>query len=463
MAPLPRQARGPMVFSIDGWQDWANQALIWVQRYVLVTDTLVQCVAALLAFAVVRLAAKPLADALNREVDRLPPGPFRAVAYALASAAAPIGLLLLLWFATLAAHAAGLRSDLLRLAESLVLVWVLIRLSSRLVRNEAAARAIALAAWIIAALNIAGLLGPAGNLLDAMAIPVGNFRLSLLLVLKGVVTLALLIWLANTVSRLTEQRLQRFMPLSPAMQVLAGKLVRMTLLTLAVVIALGSIGIDLTAFAVFSGAVGVGVGFGLQKVVSNLVSGVILLLDRSIKPGDVIEIDQTYGWVSALNARYVAVRTRDGKEYLIPNEDLITQRVNNWSYSSDLIRLHVMVGISYLADPHEAIELAMRAAHDVPRVLAEPEPVCLLAGFGESSIDLELRFWINDPVNGTANVRSAVMLNLWDLFQQHGIEIPCPQRDLTLRNPEALARALAPVRQPMEKVATLSSRSDHRN
>jgi small-conductance mechanosensitive channel len=373
---------------------------------------------------------------LNRGVGRLSPSPLRSVAQALVNAASPILLLLLLWFATLAAGAAGLRSDLLRLAESLVLVWVLIRLSSRLVKNEYLARMVAVVAWIVAALNIAGLL-------DAMSISVGAFRLSLLLVLKGLITLALLVWLANTVSRLTEQRLRSFVPLTPAMQVLAGKLVRMTLLTLAVVFALGSIGIDLTAFAVFSGAIGVGVGFGLQKVVSNLVSGVILLMDRSIKPGDVVEIDGTYGSVSTLNARYVSVLTRDGKEFLIPNEDLITQRVTNWSYSNTLIRLHVKLGISYHSNPHRAIELVLEATRDVKRVLKKPDPICLLVAFGDSSIDLELRFWINDPVNGTTNVRSEVMLNVWDLFHENGIEIPYPQRDLTLRNPEALAHALA--------------------
>ncbi len=281
--------------------------------------------------------------------------------------------------------------------------------------------------------------------------------------LKGVITLALLIWLANTLSRLTEQRLQRVVPLTPAMEVLAGKLVRISLLTLAIVIALGSIGIDLTAFAVFSGAIGVGIGFGLQKVVSNLISGVILLLDRSIKPGDVIEIDGTYGSVATLNARYVSVLTRDGKEYLIPNEELITERVTNWSFSNDLIRQHVKFGISYLADPHRAIELALEAARDVPRVLTNPQPVCLLVEFGDSSVDLELRFWIKDPVNGTTNVRSAVMLNIWDLFHANGIEIPYPQRDLTLRNPEALARAFAAAQRSMEKATTLSSRADQRN
>ena len=445
------------------WRDWLLRAWDWLNRIVLVPDTLVQCLVLLLCFAAVRFVATPLTNGLDRQVKRLSPGPLHGLGRALASAAAPILLLLLLWFVTLAVSAAHARADLLRLAESLVLVWVLIRLSSRLVQNDFLARTIAIAAWIVAALNIAGLLGPVVGLLDAMAIPLGSFRLSVLLLLKGAVTLALLIWLANTLSRIAEQRLRRFMPLSPAMQVLTGKLVRMSLLTLAVVIALGSIGIDLTAFAVFSGAIGVGVGFGLQKVVSNLVSGVILLLDRSIKPGDVIEIDNTYGSVSTLNARYVSVLTRDGKEYLIPNEDLITQRVTNWSFSNDLIRMHVKVGISYQSDPHEAIRLALEAARNVPRVLTEPAPVCLLVDFGDSSVDLELRFWINDPVNGTTNVRSAVMLNIWDLYHAHDIELPNPQRDVTLRNPEALVHAFAVPRQLNEKTTTLSSRLDQRN
>jgi small-conductance mechanosensitive channel len=262
-------------------------------------------------------------------------------------------------------------------------------------------------------------------------------------VIKGAITLVIAVWLANVLSRLADQRLRRLPGIAPALQVLTAKLTRMMLLALAVVLALGSVGIDLTAFTVFSGAVGVGIGFGLQKVVSNLITGVILLLDRSIKPGDVIEIEGTYGWITNLNARYVALSTRDGKEHLIPNEDLITQRVVNWSFSNNLIRLHVPIGISYQSDPHQAIELSLQAGASVDRVLTEPKPVCIVKQFGDSSIDLELRFWIKDPINGTANVRSEVMLNIWDLFKAHHIDIPKPQRDITLRNPEALALALS--------------------
>ena len=227
--------------------------------------------------------------------------------------------------------------------------------------------------------------------------------------------------------------------LTPSFQVLTGKLIRISLITVAFLIALSSVGIDLTAFAVFTGAVGVGVGFGLQKLVSNLISGVILLLDRSIKPGDVIEVGETFGWVSALNARYASVTTRDGKEWLIPNEDLITQRVTNLSFSSEQLRLLLPFGISYDSDVRAAIALAVEAATEVPRVLSNPAPVCRLMGFGDSSVDMELRIWINDPVNGVVNVRSEILLGMWDKFHENGINIPFPQRDLHIRSGSELS------------------------
>jgi small-conductance mechanosensitive channel len=293
----------------------------------------------------------------------------------------------------------------------------------------------------VAALNIAGLIHPVLDLLDSMAFYVGVLRVSVLLLIKGAITLTVAIWAAGAVARVVEARLGHLQSLTPAMQVLTSKIVRFTLLTLAVVFALGSVGIDLTAFAVFSGAVGVGIGFGLQKVVSNLVSGVILLIDRSIKPGDVIEVDGRYGWITGLNARYVSLATRDGKEILIPNENLITEKVTNWSFSNNLVRLDVMIGIAYESDVHLAIRLALDAVAAVPRALKDPKPVCLLKEFADSSVNLDLRFWIHDPANGTSNVRSDVMLQVWDLFRANGISFPFPQRDFTLRNPEAVAEA----------------------
>ena len=161
----------------------------------------------------------------------------------------------------------------------------------------------------------------------------------------------------------------------------------------------------------------------------------ILLLDRSVKPGDVIAVGGTYGWIDSLGARYVSVVTRDGIEHLIPNEELIANRVENWSYSNNLVRLKTPIGIAYDADVHQAMMLCLDAARATARVLAEPAPVCLLSGFGDSSVDLELRFWIRDPTAGTANVKSDVLLNVWERFHDHGIEIPLPQRDLHIKTP----------------------------
>ena len=203
---------------------------------------------------------------------------------------------------------------------------------------------------------------------------------------------------------------------------------------------MNTLGVNLSAFAFIGGAIGVGVGFGLQKVVSNLISGVILLLDKSIKPGDVIEVGDSYGRIQSLGARYVSVVTRDGFEYLIPNEDLITQQVINWSFSSKLVRLKIGVGVSYGADIHKAMDLVVEAASGIDRVLTQPGPVCQLKNFGDSSVDLELRIWIADPEKGISNISSALRIAIWDAFQENGIEIPFPQRDLHIKSQPSMTR-----------------------
>ena len=418
-----------------------NWAIDWIRSNVLIATNAEQLATVAVIFVCFLFFVRPLNRFFVGLAERFSVRTVRQILFPLALTGPWLLLLLAFWFATLVFAERQLGTTILRLAESLTLAWVIIKLSSRLVRSDRLARALAVLAFVIAALNIAGLLGTVTGLLNSMAVYVGSLRVSVLLLVKGAVTLALFLWLASTFARVLETRLRRLSELTPAMQVLTLKLVRFALITLAVVLALGSVGIDLTALAVFSGAVGVGIGLGLQKVVSNLVSGVILLVDRSIKPGDVIEMEGTYGWITSLNARYVSLATRDGKELLIPNEDLITGRVTNWSYSSDLIRQSVHVGVSYGSDVHLAMRLAVDAAGAVSRILEVPKPACLLKEFGDSAVNLELRFWIQDPANGTANVRSEVMLRIWDLFREHGIEFPFPQRDLTLRNPEAVAEA----------------------
>ncbi|MEM9881062.1 MAG: mechanosensitive ion channel domain-containing protein, partial [Pseudomonadota bacterium] len=230
--------------------------------------------------------------------------------------------------------------------------------------------------------------------------------------------------------RAAEVQLSRSRGLEPSLQVLFAKIARFVLIILAIVLALSFAGIDLTAFAVFSGALGVGLGFGLQKVVSNFMSGIILLLDRSVKPGDVIELGETYGWINKLAARYTSVVTRDGTEFLIPNEDMITQQVINWSHSDRNVRRKIPVQVSYSSDVELAMQLMLEAAENTDRVLTKPAPNCLLRGFGSDGVDLELRMWIDDPYNGLSNVASKVNLEILRLFKQHGIEFPFPQRDV---------------------------------
>ena len=209
---------------------------------------------------------------------------------------------------------------------------------------------------------------------------------------------------------------------------LLAKLFRIAIMALAVVIVLSSVGIDLSVLAVLGGAVGVGIGFGLQKIVSNFVSGIILLADKSIKPGDVISVGDHVGLVGTMGARYTSVDTRDGREYLIPNEDLVTQRVVNWSYSSNLVRVDVKFSATYATDPRKTLATATRAAASVPRVLKNPAPVCHVIAFGNTAIEYELWFWIDDPAAGLTSVRGGVMLALWDTFEREGVGIPNPAR-----------------------------------
>jgi small-conductance mechanosensitive channel len=363
----------------------------------------------------------------------------RRVAIALEPLTLPILWLLVQWLALLIAAQAMLPHQLIKIVASLLTAWVAIRLTTTLVRDATWSRLIAMAAWTIAALNILNLLEPASQLLDSIALSFGNLRISALIIIKAALSLALLLWLAAMAGRLLERRITTLPNLTPSLQVLLSKLFKILLTIVAIAIALTSVGIDLTAFAVFSGAVGVGVGFGLQRVISNFISGVILLLDRSVKPGDVISVGQTYGWVGSLGARYVSVVTRDDTEYLIPNEDLITHQVVNWSYSNNQVRLRLPIAVSYDADVREARDLCLEAAAETPRVMSQPAPVCVLTAFGESAVELELRIWIQDPKNGVGNVKSDVLLRVWDKFRAGGIQFPYPQREVHLKTPIEVA------------------------
>ncbi|TCD10962.1 mechanosensitive ion channel family protein [Oricola cellulosilytica] len=327
------------------------------------------------------------------------------------------------------------RSYLLSLALILALTWLAASVLTRIIRNRALARFVALCVFLYVAAGILGIRDTLEIALESVAVDLGDFRLSALFVLRTIVVTAVLLWTAHLAGKFFQNRIEATSELSPSFKVLAGKVVSITLTVLAGVIALNAVGIDLTALTIFSGAVGVGIGFGLQKVVSNFISGVIILIDKSIKPGDTIELGDTFGWIRELRARFVSVITRDGREYLIPNEDFITQQVVNWSFSDNFIRLDVDFGVSYDSDPHEVTRIAIEAAQTVERVVDAKRPVCWLTAFGSSSLDFKLRFWITDPQGGLTNIRGQVLLALWDAFKEAGIAIPFPHREIIMRTP----------------------------
>ena len=399
----------------------------WLLANVFVLDNAVQLLVVVAAFG----AAFVLSRRFSPLLDRLMA--YRQVATlvgAIQPLVLPLTWLLLQWLTILAAGSLDWPHHVLEIAASLLTAWVAIRLVSQLVPDPLWAKVITWTVWSIAALNILNLLVPTIALLDSAAISIAGVRISPYTVVKTGIVLAVLLSLAFYLVGLIETRIRSSRALSPTVQVLFTKSLKATLVGFAVLIAINTFGIDLTGLAVVGGALGLGAGFGFQKVISNMVSGVVLLLDKSIRPGDVIAVSGTYGWVTALGGRYVSVVTRDGVEHLIPNETLISERVENWTHSNSYTRLKISVPVHYDTDLHTAIELCLSAAKGTDRVLTEPDPKCLLIAFGDSALELELRIWIADAHNGVQNVKSDVLLKIWELFREHGITIPYRQIDL---------------------------------
>ena len=287
--------------------------------------------------------------------------------------------------------------------------------------------------------------------LDSYSLDVGHWHVSLWSALVVFMIVAGVIIAARIASRLGKIVLVRMTHLDMAQRLLSEKILSIVIWVLAGLIGIDLLGIDLTALAVFSGAFGLAIGFGLQKTFGNLIAGIILLMDRSIKPGDVIAVaDQagrsTFGQVKKIGIRAVSVTTRDEREYLIPNENLMVNQVENWSYSSRDVRMQVPVGISYNADLDKAEELMLEAAKSCKRVLVTPPPTVWLESFADSSVNFVIHCWIRDPEQGVGNVRSEVLKALWTLFKAHDIEIPFPQRDLNLRDSAAIQALVDAIR-----------------
>jgi small-conductance mechanosensitive channel len=296
------------------------------------------------------------------------------------------------------------------------------------------AAGLALVAFVALLARAVGGLQPITDTMNAVGFNAGETRISLLTAFQALVTLVALYAVVKLLNRVIGHSIRRASGLDPAQQLLAQKLAAVAILIAAFFIGIDLVGIDLTALAVFSGAFGLAVGFGLQKTFGNLIAGIILLMDRSIKPGDVIVVGDTFGHVTKIGVRAVSIITRDGKEHLIPNENLMTQEVENWSYSSRDVRVHIPVGIAYDCDLPLAQKLMIEAAKSSGRVLQSPEPKVWLRAFGESSIDHEILVWLPDPESGIGSVQSEILNRVWELFRENGISLPFPQRDIHIKD-----------------------------
>jgi small-conductance mechanosensitive channel len=405
---------------------------------VLLLQVLLMAVAATTAALIHRRSHKVLTQSLSLENVPL----FRRVLLKIGQRLAlPVSGLFVVLIGKLVFSQFGFPTPLLDIITKLLLALAIIRIIVYALRVgiapgptlQAWEKVISTGIWAVVAMHLVGWLPVLKAVLDQLAINIGDHRISLLMGIKLLVLSGLYILVAVWLSGLIEQYLKRMPQLNVSLRVALAKISRVVLLTTAALMALTEAGVNLSSLTIFGGALGVGIGFGLQKIVSNFISGFILLGDRSIRPGDVITVGNNYGWVKELRARYIVVINRDGVETLIPNENLVTTDVINWSYSDRKVRVRIPVQISYDDDPEQAMAIMAQAATANSRVLANPEPAVRLMEFADSGIALELRVWLSDPEEGIGNVRSDINLAIWHGFKAAGITIPYPQRDVHLR------------------------------
>lgn len=425
--------------------EWADLATGWLMDYVFTANTLAQVTfiiaTLMISAAVQRMTATKLVNAVNKIEAS---AGIKRLMHSLRRQVFAFTGLVILFLGSLVAVSGliDIETRLISAAMGLLVAWVVVRLITLFIRNSMFRNIIAVGIWIIAALMILGIEDETAAMLDGIGMNLGEFRLSALTVLKGLFLLFILLYAAGFASSYLEQKIRKSSSLTMTSKVLITKIVRIVLVTFALLVGITSAGIDLSLLAVFSGALGLGVGFGLQKGISNLFSGMLLLMDKSITPGDVIELpgtggDTAFGWVAHMGARYTEIVTRDNKSFLIPNEDFITQQVVNWSHGSTLIRLEVEFGVHYNSDPHQIRDMAIEAAKVPERVVDDPEPVCWLYEFGDSSLNFKLRFWIKDAEKGVTNVRGMVMMALWDIFKENNVQIPYPHREVYIHDAKA--------------------------
>jgi len=340
-----------------------------------------------------------------------------------------LSLWILVWYSA----NSDMKYEIIKVSAISITTLALIKTLSTYIEESPLITVLAIFSWVIAALLITDLYDPVIHVLGKLGVDAGGYHLSILTLIEGILTFTLLITFMHITIQEFEKKIRKVKHFNDSQKILFLKMAKIFFLIAIVIIGLNSMGLDPTAITIFSGAFGVGLGFGLQKVFSNLISGIIILLDKSIKPGTVIAIEDTYGWVNTLEARYTSVLTRDGVEHLIPNENLVTNRVENWSFSSNELRLTMIIGVHYNSDLRVAMQQMLDATKEHARIIDAPAPTCVLTAFNDSSVDFELRFWVQDPAHGIENIKGEVLLSVWDKFKEHNIEIPYPQRDLYLK------------------------------
>ena len=375
--------------------------------------------------------------------DHLQPGALKIGAGSMQRLILPVLALVFIWLGKIT-FALILRTSqpvpILRVAVLLVASFALIRLSLYLLRHlfpvspllKAWERAIAFTVWGVTALYLTGILPEISAALNDVSFTVGKKEITLLTVIQALLSLLLTLAITLTLSMLIESRVMKAQSLDTSMRVFAGKLIRALAFVVAVLIALPLMGIDITVLSVFGGALGVGLGLGLQKIASNYVSGFVILLDRSIRPGDLVTIADRHGVVSDIKARYTVVRGLDGTEAIIPNDNIITNVVLNHSYTDRTIAIKTPVSIAYQSDIEQAMTLLLAAGKAQSRVLATPEPTVWIKNLGDNGIELELTAWIRDAEQGQSSLRSDIFVAVLHSFRKAGIDIPYPQREIRM-------------------------------
>jgi len=422
------------------WVELQGKVLQWFIENILNAGFAFQfvmiSVALVLAFFITRAIKPKLNDVINKLSI---PYKISEILYTLRKVTFPLLTMILIYIGSKILGPTGLNypTSFATAISKLLLASIFIRLVAQVIEQRFARNIITTTVLGLVALSIFGVLDQTMTTLDAIGFNIGDFRLSALSVTKGILGIFVLMYAALFLANLTDRKIQTVKSLNPSSRVLISKIARVFLVVTALLIGITSAGIDLSLFAVFSGAVGLGIGFGLQKVISNLFSGMLLLIDQSIKPGDIIEMDGTFGWVNHMGARYTELVTRDNKSYLVPNEEFITQQVINWSHGNTLVRVETTFGVHYDSNPHDVKRLAIEAASKPDRVVDSPTPVCHLVEFGDSSINFVLRYWIKDAEKGITNTKGDVMLALWDALKENNIDIPYPHREVFVHKKSA--------------------------